>query len=125
MERADSVESVRPGGTRRFSVPGLNRRARSVVIFVFLAFLLGILASVHIQAQVRDSTLSVRVTSPAGIPVPDARLVIKNTTTNEIRSLTVDRDGSCVVLDISTGAYEITASKQGFADAHTTVTIGA
>ena len=125
MERADSVETGRLGGTGRSSVPRLNRRAQSVSSFVFLAFLLGILASMPVQAQLQNGTLSVRVTSPAGIPVPNARLVIKNTATNEIRSLTVNSDGSYLVPDISTGTYEITASKQSFADAHATVTIGA
>ena len=37
----------------------------------------------------------------------------------------MNRDGSYVIPDVSTGTYEITASKQGLADAHTTATIGA
>jgi len=121
----DSFEKVQASGAGKAQVFPLNWRRKSVSILVSLAFLIGILGCIQVQAQLRDRTLSGRVTSPSGAPVPNARLVLKNTRSSDIRSVTVNSDGAYLVAKLSPGTYEITASAQGFADVHTTVAISA
>jgi hypothetical protein len=121
----DSFEKVQASGAGKAQVSPLNWRRKSVSILVSLAFLIGILGCIQVQAQLRDRTLSGRVTSPSGAPVPNAWLVLKNTRSSDIRSVTVNSDGAYLVAKLSPGTYEITASAQGFADVHTTVAISA
>jgi len=121
----DSFEKVQASGAGKAQVFPLNWRRKSVSILVSLAFLIGILGCIQVQAQLRDRTLSGRVTSPSGAPVPNARLVLKNTRSSDIRSVTVNSDGAYLVAKLSPGTYEITASAQGFADVHTAVAISA
>src|SRR5437899_2533357 len=102
-----------------------NLRARkSVSISVSLVFLIGILGCIEVEAQPGgDRILSGRVTSSSGTPVANARLILKNITTSSVRSITVNSDGSYLAANLVPGIYEITASAQGFAEAHTTVEI--
>ena len=125
MKPRDSFEKVQASGVGKAQVFPLNWRRKSVSILVSLAFLIGILGCIQVEAQLRDRTLSGRVTSPSGAPVPNARLVLKNTRSSDIRSVTVHNDGAYLVAKLSPGTYEITASAQGFADVHTTVAISA
>ncbi len=103
----------------------MNRTRKSVSILVSLVFLIGILGCIQVEAQLGGRILSGRVTSSSGMPVDNARLVLKNITSSSVRSITVNSDGSYLVANLVPGTYEITASAQGFADAHTTVEISA
>jgi len=125
VKPSDSFEKVQASGAGKAQVFPLNWRRKSVSILVSLAFLIGILGCIQVEAQLRDRSLSGRVTSPSGAPVPNARLVLKNTRSSDIRSVTVHNDGAYLVAKLSPGTYEITASAQGFADVHTTVAISA
>ncbi len=99
---------------------------KSVSISVSLVFLIGILGCIEVEAQPGgDRILSGRVTSSSGTSVANARLILKNITTSSVRSITVNSDGSYLVANLVPGTYEITASAQGFAEAHTTVEISA
>jgi hypothetical protein len=69
----------------------------------------------------RQNSLSGRVTSSSGSPVANARLVLKTITSSDIRSETVNSDGSYLVANLLPGTYEITVAAHGFADAHTRV----
>jgi len=121
----DSFKKVRARGAGKARGFRLNWRGRSVSIRLFLAFLIGILGCIQIRAQSRDRTVSGTVTSRSGVPVAHARLVLKNSTSPDIRSVTVSSDGTYRVANLLPGTYEITASAQGFADAHATVLISA
>src|ERR1019366_1168789 len=121
----DSFEKVRASGADKARVFRLNWRRKSVSILVSLAVLIGILGCIQVQAQIRDRTLSGRVTSQSGTPVANALVVLKNMTSSDIRSVTVNSDGTYLVANLSPGTYQITASAQGFADAHATVAISA
>src|SRR6266567_4308271 len=103
----------------------MNRTRKSVSILVSLVFLIGILGCIQVEAQLGDRILSGRVTSSSGTPVANARLALKNITSSSVRSITVNSDGSYLVANLVPGTYEITASAQGFAEAHTTVGISA
>src|SRR5467141_2466611 len=122
----DSFENVRASGSGTAQVVRMNPTRKSVSISVSLVFLIGILGCIEVEAQPGgDRILSGRVTSSSGAPVANARLILKNITTSSLRSITVNSDGSYLVANLVPGTYEITASAQGFADAHTTVEISA
>ena len=103
----------------------MNRTRKSVSLLVSLVFLIGILGCIQVEAQLGGKILSGRVTSSSGTPVANARLALKNITSSSVRSITVNSDGSYLVANLVPGTYEITASAQGFAEAHTTVEISA
>jgi hypothetical protein len=92
-------------------------------ILATLAFLIWISGGVQVSAQIKEATLSGRVTSPSGVPVAHARLVIKSSTGSDARSATVNSDGTYLVRNVEPGTYEITASAQGFEDTRATVAI--
>src|SRR6266566_3863076 len=122
----DSFENVRASGSGTAQVVRMNRTRKSVSISVSLVFLIGILGCIEVEAQpAGDRILSGRVTSSSGASVANARLILKNITTSSVRSITVNSDGSYLVANLVPGTYEITASAQGFAEAHTTVEISA
>src|SRR5438876_6212447 len=122
----DSLENVRARGSGTAQVVRMNRTRKSVSISVSLVFLIGILGCIEVEAQSGgDRILSGRVTSSSGTSVANARLILKNITTTSVRSITVNSDGSYLVANLVPGTYEITASAQGFAEAHTTVEISA
>src|SRR5437016_4019065 len=122
----DSFENVRASGSGTAQVVRMNATRKSVSISVSLVFLIGILGCIEVEAQPGgDRILSGRVTSSSGAPVANARLILKNITTSSVRSITVNSDGSYLVANLVPGTYEITASAQGFAEAHTTVGISA
>jgi hypothetical protein len=123
MKRPDSFEKVRASRAGRVRVFRLNWRRESVPVLVFLAFAIGILGCIRVNAQIRDGTLSGKVTSPSGAPVANARLVLKNVARSDVRSVTLSSDGTYTAVNLLPGTYEITASAQGFEDAHATVVI--
>ena len=111
MKPRDSFKKVRARGAGKARGFRLNWRGRSVSIRLFLAFLIGILGCIQIRAQSRDRTVSGTVTSRSGVPVAHARLVLKNSTSPDIRSVTVSSDGTYRVANLLPGTYEITAHK--------------
>jgi hypothetical protein len=126
MKPPDSFENVRARGSGTAQGFRLNRTRKSVSISVSLVFLIGSLGCIEVEAQPGgDRILSGRVTSSSGTSVANARLILKNITTSSVRSITVNSDGSYLVANLVPGTYEITASAQGFAEAHTTVEISA
>ena len=125
MKPPDSFENVRASGSGMAQVVRLNRTRKSVSTLVSLVFLIGILQCIQVEAQLGEGTLSGRVTSPSGTPVANARLAIKSSTSSDTRSVTANNDGTYLIGKLAPGTYEITASAQGFADAHATVAISA
>jgi hypothetical protein len=123
VKRPVSFEGVRASGAGKARVFRLNWRRKSIFILALLAFQIGILGCFQVQAQIRDRSLSGRVTSPSGTPVVNARLVLKNSANSDTRSVTGNSDGTYLVGNLAPGTYEITASAQGFEDAHATVAI--
>src|SRR6266436_2204506 len=122
----DSFENARASGSGTAQVVRMNRMRKSVSISVSLVFLIGILGCIEVEAQPGgDRILSGRVTASSGTSVANARLILKNITSSSVRSIAVNSDGSYLVANLVPGIYEITASAQGFADAHTTVEISA
>jgi Carboxypeptidase regulatory-like domain/TonB dependent receptor len=123
VKRPDSFEKLRARGADQAGVLGRNWRRQSFSVLVTLALLIGILGGIQVCAQIRDRTLSGKVTSSSGIAVANARLVIKNSTASDTRSVVGNSDGTYLITNLSPGTYEITASAPGFTDAHATVVI--
>jgi len=90
-----------------------------------LALAIGLLAAVQVFAQVGSRTLSGTITSPDGSRITTSRLSIKNIANGDTKSVSAKHDGSYVIRNLLPGSYEITVSARGFADIHTTVTLGA
>src|SRR5262249_44943145 len=101
------------------------RWLKTILSLLFFCFAVGVLACPQILAQARDKTLSGSVRSASGAPVANAHLVLKDIANNKTKSLTANREGCFSVSRLPQGTYEITASKMGFADVHTTVTLSA
>ncbi|PYX59287.1 MAG: hypothetical protein DMG76_06190 [Acidobacteria bacterium] len=125
MKRPVSSQKGRARGVGTARVYHSSWRRRSVVIFAVLAFQIAIPAWCQVHTQIADRSLSGKVTSPSGTPVANARLVLKNSANSDTTSATGNSDGTYLVPDLSPGTYQITASAQGFVDAHTTVVISA
>src|SRR5689334_12482780 len=72
-------------------------------------------------AQVETST-SIRglVTDPSGAAVPGATITIRNTATNETRTVTTDESGFYAFPSIVPGTYDVTVSQSGFKKAEVT-----
>src|SRR5215472_8907048 len=98
---------------------------RSLLSLLTFCFAMGVLGGPQIHAQVRDKTLSGTVRSPSGAPVANARVLLNDTSNGEMKSVVANSDGSFVLSHLSPGTYEITASKQGFGDIRTIITISA
>jgi hypothetical protein len=94
VKRLVLFEKSRASGAGTVRVFRLNGRRESVSNFVFLVFLIGILGSIQVKAQLGVRTLSGRITSPSGDPAANARLVLKNVASSEIRSVKVNSDGA-------------------------------
>lgn len=102
---------------------GSNQRARCLVA-LFVSILLGS-AATQVFAQVAESTLSGKVTSPANRNIPGATLSLKDTATGSTRTVAANQDGSFAFQNLLPGTYEILASAPGFAETKATVMIAA
>ena len=125
MKRPVSFEKRRASGAGTAGFYRSNWRRPSVFMSTMLAFQIGVQGRLQVQAQIPHGTLSGKVTSSSGSPVPNARLILKNATSSDTRSVTVNTDGTYLVANLLPGTYEIAASAKGFADAHATVAISA
>ena len=98
-----------------------NNEARARLKFAKLIYatliILAVASVSFAQTQITTGTIQGTVTDANGASVPGATVEIKNLDTNLSRSLTTDEDGRFIALNLPTGPYSITVSKQGFATA--------
>ena len=81
-----------------------------------------------LQAQVVGGTLSGTVSDKSGAVVPQAKIVITNTSTAAAHNVTTNADGFYSAPDLLPGPYEVTISAPGFATlawTGITLTVGA
>ena len=83
----------------------------SICLLVTFVFAAGALA----QTQITSGTIQGTVLDANGAAVPGASVELRNTGTNFVRDLTTDDEGRFVALQLPSGRYTITVSKQGFA----------
>jgi hypothetical protein len=86
------------------------RRAFSVLIIC-----LAIAATASAQSQITTGVIDGAVVDPSGGVLPGVEVEIRNVDTNLTRSLTTDRDGRFVALQLPPGRYTITLKLPGFA----------
>jgi outer membrane receptor for ferrienterochelin and colicin len=80
---------------------------------ILFALLLSLTA--YAQTQITTGVIQGTVTDEAGAVVPGAGVEAKNIDTNLTKTLTTDSDGRFVFLQLPSGRYTLTVSKQGYA----------
>src|SRR5882724_11808056 len=88
-------------------------RCKGLVIcfFALIAMAAGALA----QTQITTGTIQGTVLDANGAAVPGASVDIKNLDTNSTTNRTTNEDGRFVALQLPSGHYTVSVSKQGFA----------
>jgi outer membrane receptor for ferrienterochelin and colicin len=90
---------------------GLQFKGLGICLFALFAVPLTVFAQTQITTGVIQGTL----VDANGAAVPGATVEVKNLDTNLLRSLTTDEEGRFVALQLPSGKYSVTVSKQGFA----------
>lgn len=80
---------------------------------ILFALLLSLTA--YAQTQITTGVIQGTVADEAGAVVPGASVEVKNVDTNLTKTLNTDSDGRFVFLQLPSGRYTLTASKQGYA----------
>jgi hypothetical protein len=70
--------------------------------------------AVRAQSQITTGVIQGTVTDQAGAVVPGANIEVKNLETNLVKNLSTDEDGRFSFLQLPSGRYTLTATKQGF-----------
>jgi len=103
----------------------LRPRDSKVGSILCVSIVLTVLGWSQIAAQSKAVALSGTVTFASGAPVANARVIIKNATTNEVvYGVTTNPDGSFAIHNLSPGSYDIAVAKQGLANFHKIIAIG-
>ncbi len=85
--------------------------------FLFLTLLLLFAApfAVHAQTQITTGVIQGTIADEAGAVIPGANVEVKNVATNLTKTLATDSDGRFVFLQLPSGRYTLTVSKQSYA----------
>jgi Carboxypeptidase regulatory-like domain len=100
----------------------MNSKAERFVVrpgAVLLAFLI----SIPLHGQDSGAALFGTVTDVSGKTIPGARITIKNVATGQATETRTDSAGSYDALNLTPGAYELSAAAPGFSTGVTTVSI--
>ena len=89
----------------------MTRRNISIAIFVLSA------TAAYAQDTITLASLSGRVTDPSGSVVPGAHVSARRTETNRSSATLTDHEGRFRLPYLKVGAYEVTVSHPGFAQA--------
>ena len=97
----------------------MNRKAATLACGVILIFAL---TSIRLPAQ-DSGTVSGTVTDPAGKPVANAKVSIKNVTTGQSSEAQTDSAGHYTVSSLAAGDYEVFCSVEGAGQISAKVTV--
>jgi hypothetical protein len=76
-----------------------------------------VLAAAGISAHAQSTaTLSGSVTDPSGAVIPQAKVIVKGTSTGVSRTVTADSAGNYSIPSLQPGSYSVTVQAPGFAD---------
>src|SRR5258705_7679789 len=98
---------------------------RIAIKFLFLVMLFSCLSATAF-GQADTGSISGTVRDSTGGVVPDAKVSVRNIATSAERSAETDSSGGYAIPGLSSGTYDVTISKAGFADykARAQVTVG-
>jgi outer membrane receptor for ferrienterochelin and colicin len=91
----------------------MQRAIREVVLA--LGFVCALVATGQAQTQITSGVIQGTIADTAGAVVPGVNVEVRNADTNLIRTISTDTDGRFVFLQLPSGRYTLTASKQGYA----------
>src|SRR5260221_3814456 len=86
------------------------------VKFLLLLFILVSVAQVFAQSAVNGG-VSGKITDPQGAVIPNAKITVTNTGTNNVTTVTASGDGAFKVTNLAPGIYRVETSVTGFAPA--------
>ena len=93
---------------------GSNIRIWSWLLSCLTAAAAVILSAGPLGAQAPTATLVGQVTDASKAVIPDATVEVRNTGTNQVRSVTTTHQGEYTVTTLAPGSYQVTISKPGF-----------
>jgi hypothetical protein len=98
---------------------------RKVAKFSFAlgTLILGLAFSPPVSAQIASATLSGTISDPSGKTVPDAKVSVKNVTTEQTTETQTDSEGRYNVPNLIPGDYELSVSAAGYSTNTIKVTI--
>ena len=97
----------------------MNPKAATFVCGVILIFAL---TSIHLPAQ-DSGTVSGTVTDPAGKPVPNAKVSIKDATNGQSSEAQTDSAGHYTFSNLAAGDYQVFCSVEGIGQIFAKVTV--
>src|SRR5439155_6863146 len=88
---------------------------RPVYVFAVVIICWTLAATASAQSQITTGVIDGTVVDSSGGVLPGVDVEIRNVDTNLVRTLTTDRDGRFVALQLPPGRYTITLKLSGFA----------
>jgi len=88
---------------------------RTLKFFAAIAFTLAAVGGAKAQSQITTAVIEGDVLDASGGVLPGVDVEIRNVDTNLTRSLTSDRDGRFIALQLPPGRYTVTLKLAGFA----------
>ncbi len=85
----------------------------AVCTFASLALLFAGAPLLYAQ-QGSEGTVTVTVTDPSGSVIPDAKIELRDPSSNEVRQAVTQGSGTYSFVNLSIGTYRLTVSKEGF-----------
>ncbi len=102
----------------------MNNRWRSVLgLFRYFVGAIGMLLILSLPMRAQEATASIvgTVTDPKGAVVPDVKITATNTENHVGRETITNHEGYYELLALPIGTYQVTAERQGFRKAASTV----
>lgn len=90
------------------------KKLKWVVVFS-ISIMLALPPAALAQSNITTGTIQGTVLDPSGAVVNDAKVEVKNLDTNFSKTVETDSDGRFVFLQLQSGRYTVTVTKQGFA----------
>jgi outer membrane receptor protein involved in Fe transport len=98
-----------------------GRASKTIWVFFLTILLLALSGSLY--AQTTTATLSGTVHDTSGAVIPEAKISVRNTSTDASRETTTDGGGRYYLTNLGPGEYEVRAERDGFKTAQSNVTL--
>src|ERR1044071_10165779 len=90
-------------------------RSRLLLVIAVVIFALAVSPTTHGQSQITTGVIQGMVTDPNGAVLPGTTVEVKNLETNLTKNVTTDEDGRFSFLQLPSGRYSLSVTKDGFA----------